>query len=384
MYFLKKLAIFQWMIKQIFITDGIVGECVMYVVIMAGGVGTRFWPKSRARLPKQLLNIVGDKTMIQASVDRIISLISPENLFVVATEQQKDGILEQLPVLKPENLFLEPKGKNTAPCIGLAALFLRRIDPNEVMVILPADHLIEKEEQFRKIIGLAENIAKKHEMLVTIGIKPTYPATGYGYIQYNGKIEEQDGTPAFKVKTFAEKPDLMTAERFLESGDFLWNSGIFLWKVSTIMQAIEEFMPSLFDRLMEIDQAIGTEKEADVIKKVYCQIKKISIDYGIMEQAKNVAVLSGEFGWNDVGSWEEVYEISAKDKKGNVVRGNHILKDVKGCLIDSPNKLVAAVGIENLIVVDTGDALLICRKDQAQQVKDVVEMMKRKNLGELL
>jgi len=356
----------------------------MYIVIMAGGVGTRFWPKSRAQRPKQLLNIVGDKTMIQASVARLGSMVTSDNLYIVATQWQKEGILQNLPILKEDNLILEPKGKNTAPCIGLASLYLRRINPRDVMLILPADHLIQEEEQFRKTILEAAQIAQKGNLLVTIGIKPTYPATGYGYIQFNSALEADQGIQAFSVKTFAEKPDLKTAERFLESGDFLWNSGIFLWKVETILQAIEKYMPELYESLLEIDSAIGTPQELEVIQRVYCQIKGISIDYGIMEQAQNVSVLPGDFGWNDVGSWEEVYKISPKDKKGNVIRGNHILKDVSNCLIDSPDKLVAAIGIENLVIVDTGDALLVCRKDRAQQVKDIVEIMKRKKFDELL
>lgn len=356
----------------------------MFIVIMAGGIGTRFWPKSRKKTPKQLLNIVGEKSMIRASIDRLGKLVNRDNLFVVATEDQRDGILKQLPLLQPENLILEPKGKNTAPCIGLTALFLRRINPNEAMVILPADHLIADEAQFQEILINAEKIALQTQYLVTIGIKPTYPSTGYGYIQYNGLIPDKFGIEAYEVKTFAEKPDRRTAELFLASGDFLWNSGMFIWQVKTILAAIEEYMPELYDSLMEIDKVIGTPDEESVLNKVYCQIKGKSIDYGIMEQAKHVAVLKGEFGWNDLGSWDEVYKISPKDENQNVLKGNHILKDVHDCLIDSPTKTVAAIGIQNLIIVDTGDALLICRKDQAQNVKDLVEIMKRKNLDELL
>lgn len=356
----------------------------MFIVIMAGGVGTRFWPKSRKKTPKQLLNIVGEKSMIRASVDRLGALVNRDNLFVVATEDQRVGILEHLPLLKPENLILEPKGKNTAPCIGLTALYLRRINPDEVMVILPADHLVEDEVRFQEILRNAEQLALQTQYLVTIGIKPTYPSTGYGYIQYNGVIPNNFEIDAYQVKTFAEKPDKRTAKRFLSSGDFIWNSGMFIWQVKTILAAIEEYMPELYDSLMEIDKVIGTPEEDTVLNKVYCQIKGKSIDYGIMEQAKSVAVIKGEFGWSDLGSWDEVYKICPKDENQNVLKGNHVLKDVHDCLIDSPKKTVAALGIQNLIIVDTGDALLICRKDQAQNVKELVEMMKRKNLDELL
>jgi mannose-1-phosphate guanylyltransferase len=356
----------------------------MYVVIMAGGTGTRFWPKSRARLPKQLLQVVGNRTMIQASVDRLGEFVNSENLFVVATGQQAEGILEQLPLLKPENLILEPKGKNTAPCIGLASIFLEKLNPKEVMLILPADHLIQEEEKFIATIKHAEKVAQESDSLVTIGIQPTYPATGYGYIQCNGAVGEQLYSEVYQVKTFAEKPDIKTAERFLQSGDFLWNSGIFLWKVESILAAIEEHLPELFDSLMEIKPVLGLPEEAEVIHKVYCQIKGISIDYGVMEHAQNVVVLRGDFGWNDVGSWEEVYKISEKDADGNVVTGEHVLKDVTNCLIDSRKKVIAAIGIDNLVIVETGDALLICRRDRAQEVKEIVEIMKRKNMDEFL
>lgn len=355
----------------------------MYVVIMAGGTGTRFWPKSRARLPKQLLQVVGEKTMIQASVERLGDLVNADNLFVVATEQQREGILEQLPLLKPENLILEPKGKNTAPCIGLASIYLQQLDPKEVMLILPADHLIQEADKFVATLKRAETVAKESDKLVTIGIQPAYPATGYGYIQCNGAINGE-GADVYEVKTFAEKPDIQTAERFIRSGDFLWNSGIFLWKVDTILEAIEEYLPELYDSLMEIKPVLGHPDASDVIGKVYRQIKGISIDYGVMEHAQNVVVLRGDFGWNDVGSWEEVYKISDKDAAGNVVKGNPVLKDVSNCLIDCPGKVVAALGVENLVVVDTGDALLICRRERAQEVKDIVDILRRKNMDKLL
>ncbi len=252
------------------------------------------------------------------------------------------------------------------------------------MAVLPADHRIKNEDQFRAVLSAAEVMASKQDCLVTIGIHPTYPSTGYGYIQVNGKVDEVNGIDVFKVKTFAEKPDLPTAQRFLDSGDFLWNSGMFVWKVRAILREIEESLPELYDGLMEIEKYLGTKTQDEVIKKVYCQIKSISIDYGVMEQSENVYLLKGEFDWNDVGSWEEVYKISLQDEDNNVIYGNHFLKDTKGCLIDSPNRFIATLGIENLIIVDTEDALLICRRDLAQNVKDVVDAMKRKNLDQYL
>lgn len=356
----------------------------MYAVIMAGGVGTRFWPRSRFKRPKQFLKILDERTMIEATFDRLGNLIPDDKIYVVTTENQSKQIKEQLSALKPENLIIEPKGKNTAPCIGLSAVILKQRDPEAVMAVLPADHRIQKQQQFHKVLSAAGIVASKRNCLVTIGINPTYPSIGYGYIQVNGKVDEINETPVYKVKTFAEKPDLVTAERFIQSGDFLWNSGMFVWKAQTILDEIEESLPELYDGLMEIQKYLTTKKRDEVIQKVFCQIKSISIDYGVMEQSQNVYVLKGDFDWNDVGSWEEVYKISGKDENENVLIGNHFTRDTRGCLIDSPNRFIATLGVEDLIVVETDDALLICRRDRAQQVKDLVDAMKRKDLDQYL
>lgn len=356
----------------------------MYAVIMAGGIGTRFWPRSRYELPKQFLTILGNQTLIQATFDRLHKIIPRQQIFVVTTGTQSQQVRTQLPLLPAENLIVEPKGKNTAPCIGLAAIMLKRIDPEAVMVVLPSDHRIQREEQFYAVLKAAEQFALKNDSLITLGIRPTYASTGYGYIQLNGQADEIDGLPIFKVKTFAEKPDATTAQRFIDSGDFLWNSGMFIWRVNAILRAIEELLPELYDGLMEIEKHWGKPSQNEVIKKVFCQIKSISIDYGVMEQSKNVYVLKGDFDWNDVGSWEEVYKISDKDENGNVLIGNHFTKDSQRCYIDSPHRFIATVGVDDLIIVDAGDALLICRRDRAQQVKDLVEAMKRKNLEQYL
>jgi len=356
----------------------------MYAVIMAGGVGTRFWPRSRNKRPKQLLKILDDKTMIQATVSRLNGLIAQDRVCVVTTEPQIEEIKEQLPFLRAENLIVEPKGKNTAPCIGLSAVLLKHRDPEAVMAVLPADHRILNEQLFCKVLAAAEVVALKQDCLVTIGIHPSYPSTGYGYIQLNGKVDEIDNIAIFKVKTFAEKPDSNTARRFLNSGDFLWNSGMFIWKANAILKEIEESLPELYDGLMEIEKYLGTKLQDEVIKKVYCTIKSISIDYGVMEQSNNVFVLKGEFDWNDVGSWEEIYKVSKHDQDNNVIIGNHLTKDTKGCLIDSPHRFIATLGLEHLIIIDTEDALLICRREMAQDVKDLVDAMKRKNLEQYL
>jgi mannose-1-phosphate guanylyltransferase len=355
----------------------------MKALIMAGGSGTRFWPKSRERHPKQLLNIYGEKTMLQNTMDRLRPLIADEDTFVISTESQGAQIREQLPQLPVQNLIIEPKGKNTAPAIGLASLHIQRLDPEAVMVVLPSDHLITDTEKFIKTLRVGEEAAQNGQ-LVTIGIEPAYPSTGYGYIQVNEKIEIRDDVNILRVKTFAEKPNLATARRFLESGEFLWNSGIFIWKVQAILNEIEEHLPHLYDSLMEIKPTIGAANEVETVSRVYCQIKSISIDYGVMEYAKEVSVLRGNFGWNDLGSWDEVYKYSDKDKYSNVIVGNHLVKDSNHCYVEAPKKSVALLGVENLIVVDTEDAILICPRDRAQDVKDLVEMAKRKNLDHLL
>lgn len=356
----------------------------MFGLVMAGGFGTRFWPKSRVKHPKQLLKIFGEKTMIQNTVERLQPLVPNKHLFIVSTETHSEEIKIQLPFLPPENLIVEPRGKNTAPCIGLSALFMERIDPEDVMVVLPADHLIENNEMFINTLKVGAKVAAASEGLVTIGIEPSYPATGYGYIQFNQEISNFDGISVLKVKTFAEKPNLATAKRFLKSGEFLWNSGIFVWKIKTILKEIEEHLPHLYDGLMEIREILGTEKESETIKRVYRQIKSISIDYGVMEHAKEVIVLKGKFGWNDLGSWDEVYKLLPKDENSNVMIGHHIIKDGKGCYIDALDKLVAVVGLNNLIVVDTDDAILICDRNRAQEVKEIVEIAKRKKLDQYL
>ena len=356
----------------------------MYALIMAGGLGTRFWPKSRKKHPKQLLRIDNEKTLIQNTINRLQPLMPPEHIFIVSTKEQIDEIHRQLPEIPKTNLIIEPKGKNTAPCIGLSALFMQQLDPEEVMLVLPADHLITNNKEFINILRAGNKVAAEKENLVTIGIEPTFPATGYGYIQFNGEVESLDGVEVFKVKTFAEKPNLATAKRFVNSGDFLWNSGIFLWKIKTILSEIEEHLPHLYDGLMEIKKRLNSPKLNETINRVYCQIKSISIDYGVMEYAKNVTVLKGEFGWNDLGSWDEVYNICEKDKHKNVLIGRHLLKNSEGCFIDSPDKCVAVVGLNDLIVVNTDDALLICPREKAQEVKDIVEMAKRKKMDEYL
>jgi mannose-1-phosphate guanylyltransferase len=357
----------------------------MLVLIMAGGAGTRFWPKSRERHPKQLLPIIGDGTMLQNTVRRLQPLLPAENIFVISNHVQYPGIVEQLPMLPAENIIVEPRSKNTAACIGLGAAMLRQREPNGVMVVLPADHLITEEEIFRETLLNAATIAAEEEVLITIGIPPTYPATGYGYIQYSEERISVGQATAYRVKTFAEKPNLETARRFLESGDFLWNSGIFVWRIPVILAQLEEYLPHHYDGLLEIAQYLGKPEQNQIIDRVYQQIKSISIDYGVMEKAQNVVVLRAQFGWNDLGSWDEVHKLLPKDQDHNATYGHpHVLMESSGCLVDVPERAVAVLGVHDLIIVETEDALLICPRHRAQEVKDLVELIKRRKLHYLL
>jgi len=358
----------------------------MYIILMAGGTGTRFWPMSRRCKPKQMLQITGSKSMIEMTYDRISSLTSPDKILVITNSDLKVSIEKLLSKIPAENIIAEPVGKNTAPCIGLAgAIIQARGDVDDIMVVLPADHLVDDVKKFRKTLQIGVSYARENDCLITIGIKPTYAETGYGYIQKSTKLQKKDGISIFKVKTFAEKPNLETAQRFLQSGDFLWNSGIFIWKVGQIMAEIDEHLPELGQDLAIIKNAVNKTKFNKTVRDVYSRTKSISIDYGVMEVAKRVCVIQSDFPWNDLGSWEAVYNISKKDKNGNVVDGeNSILLDSKNNYFYSKKKIIAAIDIENLIVVEVADAILICKQDQSQNVKKVVEILEREELEKYL
>jgi len=350
----------------------------LYAVIMAGGIGTRFWPRSRTKKPKQFLKIFGNETMIQQTYQRLLPLFPSENIYFVINSNQKKEIQEQLPFVPEENIIIEPYGKNTAPCIGLAALHLKHRDADSIMVVLPADHLIQDETQFLKVLRTGAKLLERESCLITIGINPTYPSTGYGYIQYNGSVCTEENVTAYRVKTFAEKPNLDTAKKFLMSGDFLWNSGMFLWKTQNILKEMEEYVPEIYDSLQKIESSIGTDAYSDALERAYQEIRGISIDYAVMEKSQQVCVIKGDFGWSDVGSWEEVYDILEKDKSKNAVIGKAVLRDSKGCLVYSPDQLVATIGLKDTIVIQSGNALLVCPRNRSQEVKELVDYLKRK------
>lgn len=357
---------------------------MLHCVIMAGGSGTRFWPQSRKHRPKQLLNIVGEKTMIRATVERVLPIISFDRILVVTGGSHEEKIRAQLPEIANTSIVAEPVGRNTAPCIALAAYKLRKTEPDAVMAALPADHLIGREDEFVKALDSAYHIALETEQLITFGIIPDRPETGYGYIQRGAAIAEKDGLRAFKVVRFVEKPDLKTAQAYLKRDDYLWNSGMFVWKVSTIIAALERYLPAVSRAMEKIEDDLNTEREAAVINSLYEELPDISIDYGIMERAEEVLVIPIDVGWNDVGSWTSLQDVWNTDEDGNAVKGEALSLRSSGCVVSSPQKLTALVGVQDLIVVDTPDAILVCRKDSAQDIKQLQKLLKERGYQGLL
>ena len=351
-------------------------------LIMAGGRGERFWPRSRQNMPKQFLSLTDDgKTMIQLTVERILPLVNMEDIFIVTNRSYKDLVREQLPDLPDENILCEPVGKNTAPCIGLGAVHMAKRYDDAVMMVLPSDHLIKYTSLFLNTLSDACEVAEQGGNLVTLGIAPDCPETGYGYIKFQ---PEQTLGRAFAVERFVEKPDLETAKAYLASEQYLWNSGMFIWKTSTILKNLQTYLPETYRGLYKIGEAIGTPMEEQVLEREFQAFEAESIDYGVMEKAKNIYILSGAFGWDDVGSWLAVGRIKRSNELGNVVNGNVVTVDTRNTTIQGSEKLIAAVGLEDMIVVDSEDALLICEKDHAGDIKKVLENLKICNRTEYL
>ncbi len=351
----------------------------VYAVIMAGGVGSRFWPRSRQDEPKQFLRVLSNGSLIQNTFARLQPLIEPEDVMVITHERYAGLTRNHLPAIKPEHLLAEPISRNTAPAIAYAAARLYAVDPEAVMVVLPADHVIDDVAGFQRVLRSAVEQARRPGSLVTIGIKPTHPATGYGYIQFDSSLDTDDGEARpFAVKAFAEKPDEATAERFLDSGDFLWNSGVFIWRADTIMYALAEHLPEVHQAFLPVVEAAGTDREEQAVAEAFQRSPRISIDYGVMERAAgsgNVYVVPGAFGWSDIGDWRAVYELATHDKAGNGIEGNAILHNSGRCYVRSEGRLVVLVGVRDLAVVDSGDAILVCHLDQTQHVKNIVDYL---------
>ncbi|MFH0760824.1 MAG: mannose-1-phosphate guanylyltransferase [Bacteroidota bacterium] len=352
-----------------------------FVVIMAGGIGSRFWPYSRTRYPKQFLDILGTgKTLIRQTVDRFRELCPLENIMIVSNEEYGNLILEQLPGILPDQILLEPLRKNTAPCIAYANQRIGRINPDANIIVAPSDHLISNDQEFQRIINQGLGFVRNRDVLLTLGIMPSRPETGYGYIQVNG-LEDFEGIDCLKrVKTFTEKPNLELAKIFVESGDFYWNSGMFIWSLKAIEQAFSRHLTDMQSLFRDGAMVYGTPEESAFIKQVYGACDKISIDYGIMEKADNVYVQCADFGWSDLGTWGSLYEHLHQDESSNAVGQSRVMAfDAARNVVSMPDgKLAVIQGLENYIIVDTDDVLLICRKEDEQQIRMMVDEVKIK------
>ena len=349
----------------------------MKAVIMAGGRGTRFWPASREKRPKQFLEIAGPGTMLQETVARLEPLLALEDIYVVCGTQYVQEVARQLNQLKEDQIIVEPLARSTAACVGLAACYLRRQFPNEILAVLPADHVIQDVEEFHHALRAGEELGKEG-WLVTLGIEPSYPATGYGYVLQGEPLGEYSGRPAYKVKQFTEKPDRPQAEQFLKEGSYYWNSGIFLWSADGILAEIEVLMPQLSQALAEIEQSWD---DHDRCAEIFSGLESTSIDFGVMEESQKIAMLPCRPGWNDVGNWRALEEIRGSDSEGVTSNTPYVNIDSRDCILyTSQGKLVALVGVENMVVVDAPDALLVCAKDRTEEVRKVVEHLQEKDL----
>jgi mannose-1-phosphate guanylyltransferase len=357
---------------------------MVYGVIMAGGSGTRFWPRSRRSLPKQLLTITGERSLIRATVDRLGSVIPAERIMVVAGDSHAQKIRNELPELPDHMVTAEPVGRNTAPCIALAAFKLLGKDPDAIMVVLPADHMIGNEAAFSAAMKAAIEAVSREESLLTFGIVPNRPETGYGYIKLGAAHSTIGSATLHSVERFVEKPDRTGAEEYLSSGDYLWNSGMFVWKAVDIIRALDRHLPDLSAAIRGICEDFDTPGEARAIQQAYQRLEPASIDFGVMEKACNVLCLPLDADWDDVGSWSSMEDYWEHDKDGNAIDGAAISIESADCIVASPHKLAAFIGVEDLIIVDTPDALLVCRKDRAQDIRKLQEILEQRGYGHLL
>ena len=357
----------------------------IFGVIMAGGGGTRFWPLSRQEHPKQLLNLSGRELLINETIDRVKKIANLNHIYVVTNVRQREQMEQATKErIDPSHILSEAASRNTAACIGYAAIKILKSHGDGVMAVFPSDHYIADERSFFYACNNAVKVAMEKDCLVTLGIRPTYPSTGYGYIRYEKQGENQEQDSSYKVVEFKEKPDYETAKKYLEDGSYVWNSGMFVWKASVILEEYKRYLPEIYTCLMKMAEWINTPDETKRIDEMYPSIPSVSVDYGVLEKSERIHVIPADMGWSDVGSWDSLEVFHDKDVNGNICVGEPLLLDCKGCTVYSPKKLVAGVGLQDLVIVETEDAILVCKNDRLQEVKTVVEKLEKKGIRELL
>ena len=359
---------------------------MIFATIMAGGAGTRFWPASTKANPKQLLNLAGERSMIQSTVDRLNGLVDHDHLLIVTNKSLVDAISKQLPEIPAEAIIGEPAKRDTAPCIGLAAAWIAAKDPDATMVVMPADHVIRPDDVFQAALKHAADLVDKDpKQIVTFGIKPTYPADSFGYIERGAVAEGDHAYPTFEVSRFREKPDVQTAQEFLDAGTFYWNSGIFVWKAKTILEALAEFQPEMSSHIQKIGAAVGTPDFANVLETEFCAIKGTSIDYAVMERYPNVKVVEAPYQWDDLGNWSAVPRLKGVDANGNTIDAKHIGLETSNSIIRADDgRLIVTIGMKDCIIVQTGNATLIADKANESAIKQVVAELEKKEWNEYL
>ncbi len=359
---------------------------MLHALIMAGGGGTRFWPRSRQLRPKQFLALTGERTLLQLTLDRIEAAVPPERSWIITGAAHQDETSRQLPHVPAERVIGEPCGRDTAACIGLGAALMARQDADAAMIVMPADHVIEPVQEFRRAVHVADGLVQENpEALVTMGIPPTYPATGYGYIHRGAELAQRQGLGIYRVQAFREKPAADMAERFLASGEYYWNSGIFVWKAATILAALRERQPKLFAAVERIADAWNSAERASVLARAYAALERISIDYAVMEHAREVLVVQAPFLWDDVGNWNALERMNPQSAEGNTILATHCGLNTRRCIIvGDAGRLIATVGVDNLLIVQDGDALLVADRRDESAVKQLVELLRKKGLEKYL
>ena len=356
----------------------------LFACIMAGGTGTRFWPLSTIKKPKQLLAIGTDKPLLNLTLERISKLIYPENQLIVTGDAIVEAIEKAAGTIPPENIISEPLRRNTAPCILLAAKLIYQRNPDGIMCVLPSDHLIENSDRFLSMLESAATLASEQDILITLGITPNSPETGYGYIEFGNPAGESAGWEYFKVKAFHEKPDLKKAKEYLKAGNFYWNSGMFVWSVRSILKSIQKHLPEICKAFDPLDDLSDPADLKEIIAGIYLKFEGISIDYGVMEKADNIVGFPSDIGWNDVGAWTCLEDLVKKDSKGNVHQGDYLSIDSEGCIVSSEGGITVTIGAKDLIVVHTPNATLVCEKNRAQEIKRIFELAQKKKLEKYL